>query len=399
MVRKPGRGQVRDEKHGLICDTNVDKLRELCSRHSLGTHVSHAPDGLPEWVVEDGRLRNTRVDYFSIGLYAHSQAGPLLLMEQKETALVTLLAARVDGRNAVLLSLRTEPGLIGLTNFSSTIQSTPSNYRRRHGGKSTPFIQIVENPSDHGRVVYDGLHYDWGEYYLHKKKRFLIVELDSPVEVPMGFCWVPLETAQALLLQDDLVTNDLRVSLPLLSVTPRCQSLCPNAASFEDCGTTLRNVGYSPSVVDCRGTAVSFFKTTTEKREVSSWVQPLLIPKDVMAIRLPFTQTSRGRLYAVEKRTQPGLLGRRLWFPATKQGGQVVRSVRTSAEGGRFWKFPIEIDVVDVTSVADAARVVSAEESWLPEDELSLLIAQSCQTSLELRMAWSLVYAGGLDVR
>ena len=381
----------------MICDAPVDGLRELCSRHSRGTIVSRVADGLPEWVVDKGRLRHASADYFSIGMYSHGQAETLLLMEQKETALVALFAARVDGRDAVLLSLRTEPGLIGLTNFSSTIQSTPSNYLRRHGGKSTPFMQIAANPGAYGRVAYDGMQYDWGDYYLHKTKRFLIVELDSPVEAPRGFCWVPLEMAQTLLCEDNLVTNDLRVAIPLLSVRQRRDAVCPNVACSQDQGATLSNLAYSLGAVDCRGVAVSFFRMTSDTREVSSWVQPLVTPTGVMKISLPFIRTPTGRLYAVDKRTQPGLLGRQLWFPSTSQGGRVARKVRSSAEGGRFWRFPIEIEAVDMTPVSGVACSEVAEGLWMPEDALSLLIAQSCETSLELRMAWSLVCFGGMD--
>ena len=375
--------------------SNTGRFREMCSAHSLETAISPVVDGTPDWIIENGRLRNSKADYFSIGLYASENGSPLLLMEQKETALVMLLVSRIEGKDAVLLSLRTEPGLIGLTNFSTTIQSTPSNYLRKHGGKGTPFIEIASDPHGHGSVLYEGEHHDWGDYYHDKTKRFLIVELASPAEAPPGFCWVDAETARALLLEDNLVTNDLRVSIPLLGSRSFHQPTRRGAAPAP--ARTLRSLGYSPGVVDSRGTSVSFFQTRTETREVRSWVQPLLVPKDAMEINLPFTRTTSGKMFAVEKRTQPGLLGRQLWFPGSKEGGRITRRVSTSAEGGRFWKYRIDVKLVEVESSRARTGLNGADQVWMSKEELGTLIAQSLQTSLELRMAWSLVCGDSLD--
>lgn len=375
-----------------------DSLRQLCSKHSLGTFISRVENGLPDWIFDNGILRNSKADYFSVGFYAQEEGDSLLLMEQKDTALVMLLVCNIDGQDAVLLSLRSEPGLIGLTNYSTTIQSTPSNYLRKHGGKSTPFIQVAMDPGSQGKVLYEGTHHDWGDYYLNKTKRFLIVELESPVEAPKDFCWVTLETANALLRENHLVTNDLRVAIPLLTARGVHNSVeTEGALSLADSRQLLRTLEFSPGVVDCRGTGVSFFKIETETREVISWVQPLLVPKSDLRISLAFAKSSSGRMYAIEKRTQPGLLGHQLWFPANKGNGNIARTVKTSAEGGRFWRYQIEVELIEVENPCDATVNAGGSECWVSEQSLSLLVTKSLQTSLELRMAWSLAYAGGID--
>lgn len=371
----------------------IARLHELCRAHSACTVVSPAPDGSPDWVIEGGKLRHACADYFSLGMYALDHGGPLLLIQQKETALVMLLVAEIGGQRCVLLSLRTEPGLIGLTNFSTTIQSTPSNYLRKHGGKSTPFLEVAIEPHAHGTVLYEGEHHDWGDFYHNKTKRFLIVELASPVEAPPGFSWVGLETAHALLLEDNLVTNDLRVSIPLVDSKSPSAQMRQSASRHIEPRIALKILGYRPGVTDSRGAAVSFFKTDTETREVRSWIQPLLIPNGILEVRLAFTRTASGKLFALEKRTQPGLLGRRLWFPAAKEGGRVARMVTTSAEGGRFWRYRIDIQLVEVESFQTPANDTPESAQFVSEDELARLVAQSLQTSLELRMAWSLVRA------
>jgi hypothetical protein len=377
---------------------NADSLRQLCSKHSIGTVVSRVENGLPDWIFDNGGLRNTKADYFSVGLYVQEAGDSLLLMKQKETALVMLLVCNIDGQDNLLLSLRTEPGLIGLTNYSTTIQSTPSNYLRKHGGKRTPFIEFAMDPGYKSNVLYEGTHHDWGDYYLNKTKKFLIVELESPVKAPTGFCWVTLETANVLLRENHLVTNDLRVAIPLLNARGVNNSVgSEGELSLAGSRQLLRSIELSPGAIDSRGTGVSFFITETQTREVGSWVQPLLIPKSNMKISLAFANSPQGRIYAIEERTQPGLLGHQLWFPVNKDNGKVVRSVKTSAEGGRFWRHQIEIELIEIENPCDTAADAGVSERWISEQSLSLLVSQSLQTSLELRMAWSLAYAGGVD--
>jgi dTDP-4-dehydro-6-deoxy-alpha-D-glucopyranose 2,3-dehydratase len=374
---------------------DVDALRELCRQHSLGTVVSPVQDGQPEWILDHGILRNSKADYFSIGLYAQEHGEPFLLMTQKDPALVLLLVSKIDDQDVILLSLRTEPGLIGLTNLTTTIQSTPSNYLRRHGGKTTPFIQIAMDPGAQGSILYEGAQYDWGDYYLGKTKRFLIVELGSHAEAPPGFCWVSVEAAQALLLENHLVTNDLRVSIPFLATRSVQNPAVSEALPFAGSPKLRPMLEFSPGVGDCRGTNVSFFRTETATREVRSWVQPLLVPRDEMKISLAFARGVSGRVFAIEKRTQPGLSGQQLWFPIAGMSGKAYRSVTTSAEGGRFWKYPIHIELIEAEGPRDAVGNDGGHQCWVSEERLSLLIAQPLQTSLELRMAWSLVYGGG----
>jgi hypothetical protein len=345
-------------------------------------------------MLDGGRLRHAQADYFSIGLYDAGGGTHLVMMEQKETALVMLLTAPIGGVPAVLLNLRTEPGLIGLTNLSTTIQSTPSNYLRKHGGKPTPFIEIAANPAAFGAVLYDGAHHDWGDYYVAKTKRFLVVRLDDPVEAPPGFLWVEQAAARRLLAEDNLVTNDLRVSLTLLS--ERGGSDHGHSTSHDDAASAparLEALKFTPGTSDSRGTTVAFFRTRTETREVRSWVQPLLVPGAPLEIDLTFTERKGERLFAIERRTQPGLLGTRLWFPAAAAGGAIVRRVSTSAEGGRFWRFEIVIRVRRLESPEHSPGDSQGRPRWITETELARLVRQPLQTSLELRMAWSLVLA------
>lgn len=377
----------------------TNALIDLCSDHALGTSIYQVENALPEWIIDNGILRNSKANYFSIGLYAIGDGESVLLMTQNETAVVMLLVCKIDGKHVVLLNLRTEPGLIGLTNYSTTIQSTPSNYLRKHGGKSTPFIEVALDPESHGKVLYDAVHHDWGDYYLNKTKRFLIVELESLVEAPESFCWLTLETAKKLLLENHLVTIDLRVCISYLSAGSFQNSAKSNPLSVAINQKSLHSLNFVPGAPDSRGISVAFFKTETKNREVDRWIQPLLVPKSELKIRLAFTKNSSGRVYAIEKRSQVGLLGNQLWFPSQDVDGRIVRSVLTSAEGGRFWKYSVIIELIEVENIHESNAKSLVSKRWISEQDLSNLVSRSLQTSLELRMAWSLIYAKDLDTK
>ena len=375
-------------------ENDVTKLRGLCAQYSELTTVTRVDDGQPEWVFEDGLLKNTRAEYFSISLRQSDSGQRLLMMEQCEPILVMLLVADIDGVESVLLSLRTEPGLIGLTNYSATIQSTASNYLRKHGGKPTPFIEVADDPRSFGTVLYDAEQFDWGDYYVHKTKRFLIVRLSEPVPATPGHRWVSLRAARRLLLENHLITNDLRVALNhLLRAAPTPDLVGHENPPAPDRSARRTSPGLSPAVMDSRGVALAFFRTDTQTREVNSWVQPLLVPSTTMRIALPYRDSGPGKRFGVEKRTQPGLLGRRLWFPATVPGS-TTRSVATSAEGGRFWRYRIDIGL---QRVGTPSGRTSANVEWLTETEVADLVAAPLQTSLELRMAWSVAAAESPD--
>ena len=372
---------------------STPQLRDLCDAHSSQTSILQVPNGAPDWAVEGNYIHNMRSNYFNIGLYAPDVGERLILMKQPAHALIMLLVADVDGAPSVLLSLRTEPGLIGLTNLSTTIQSTRNNYLRQHGGKATPFIEVAADPLSFGEILYDGEHYDWGDYYIQKVKRFLIIKLHSAVAAPVGYLWVDLSTSKKLLLEDHLITNDLRVTLILMSSPPK-GARCDKLGQVESAKPPKLTLSLTPcpaGLIDGRGTRISYFRTVTETREVSTWVQPLLVPETPMQICLLSAQREGERVFSIEQKTQLGLLGCHLWFPTSSPAAPAIRQIATSAEGGRFSNYLINIKLQITDSTADTVHGFRPNAKWVTWDELSSLVATPLCTSLELRMAWSLV--------
>ena len=377
----------------------LSEHREQCS-----LEIDACPDD--NWIIDGGCLRHKSVEFFEIAAVRDSSNQRQLILRQQEPALVGLLCATVRGEQYALISARCEPGLHNICQLTSTVQSTPSNYLRRHNGSPTPFIEYFISDVNGSRTIHDSLQSDWADYYLGKKKRFQIVEVDEllPVDGPQH--WIRVSDLRSLMLEDYAVTSDLRVALLLLRATEMAQSRASSvrtissiaAESCTESGTfelldmrELVNIGHRWHVVDDFNRSVVFVHFSSVTREVAEWTQPLLALENDKTINLWFdTRTSEPR-FAVARRTQLGLEGKSQWFPAeaTRASSLVGRSVdkvvRTSAEGGRFYRHGVILGLHHW----NGETFDEPFEWWSLRDLLSAS-ATSMAVSIELRMISSL---------
>jgi hypothetical protein len=109
-------------------------------------------------------------------------------------------------------------------------------------------------------------------------------------------------------------------------------------------------------------------------------------------IFLYFKMVGESRLFALVSRSQYGLLGVNLLFPAPLKGGKIINESSTCAEGGRFYKYRIILQIRSLTeeeAQKDYNYIIDIK--WLSYDQIKESICQSLCTSLELRLVWSLV--------
>lgn len=135
-------------------------------------------------------------------------------------------------------------------------------------------------------------------------------------------------------------------------------------------------------------------RTSSPSREVRVWGQPLVRVDQPDRVRLWTRTSALGREIAVVRHSQIGLAGLPLYFPAPLEGdGVVARHVMTSAEGGRFLRHQVDLEL----AIAPPHAALTEGAEWISQDALSRLIAADLATSLELRLAASLVTrAGGI---
>lgn len=382
--------------------TPLSEALELRERLGAEQSVVRVNGPAGQWVYRDGALINGTSNFFSI-VGRRLPGEDQFFIRQDEQALVGLVVTGPAEHRSVLLTARAEPGLHGACQLSTTIQSTPSNYERRHGGAATPMLETVLEPGDDVKVLHDSVQYDWGQYYHLKAKRFVVVEIPHVVPVPEPLVWVDAASANEIRKQDYLTTTDLRVALALLAAEDRerageLESLAlPELPSFA--AVEGRDIPLSDSDawdMDPGGITrhdgereLLWVRTRSDSREVREWIQPLLGVRDPLVTRLPLRRSAEGLEAAIVPRSQEGLDGRPLWFPAESTGGRVLRRGNFSAEGGRFWQHEVVVEVV----VDPELR----EGEWVPLSVLERLALRSLETSVELRLLLSLALPG-LDV-
>ncbi len=374
-------------------------------KRSLGSRLETEEVGLPdEWELADGVIRHRRTEFFQIVGQRFPDHGEMILIRQQETGLIALLVARVADESWVLIDARVEPGLPGGCQFTTTVQSTPSNYLRRHGGKATPFLDHFLEPGEDVRVLHDSRQYDWGQYYDSKIKRFMIVEIDADDALPATSetaVWVRERDLAELIRTDHAVTSDLRAMTTLLvAIRDGITAAAPVRTSVpQPSGLTEHDVPLSDldnwklhdhgldEIVHRHGTGLRYVRTRAHSREVVTWSQPLVTVDGGTRVSL----LMHGDRYAVIWSTKPGLRGEQLWHPAVLTNSAArtttVRSVDASAEGGRFLHHEVDLsvaEIVDPDAVEPGAR-------WMTRDELLALALADCATGVDLRLALNLV--------
>lgn len=382
-------------------------LRSRLGAEQRVTEVSAPPEG---WLLDDeGVLRHERTDFFHVTAAEWADGSHSVLMVQPEQALVGLVVARRDGVRHALLTARCEPGLHEGCQLSSTVQSTPSNYLRRHGGAATPHLELVLDPPPGARVLHDSSQYDWGQYYLGKTKRFVIVEVDGLVDTREPCTWVDEDELVALVRSDFAITSDLRCALALLLAHDRGLDAAHRAADTLDTlrhrtptepfrrrdlrdlgvwGTAGRGaavpVGARRRPGDAASVTVRAVEVVSRSREVEHWHQPLLAVAEPLTASLPVRGVGADRRFAIERRSARGLRGVTLWYPAGTAEGSTYE-VRTSAEGGRFLRHEVVVALG-----RDDPATVAVDAAWVGLAELLALCARPEATSVELRLALSL---------
>lgn len=222
-----------------------------------------------------------------------------------------------------------------------------------------------------------------------KKKRYLILKLNNLLVPPAGFFWVTQDVLVQMAQHDQLITNDLRVCVPFVHI--KAPMNVAVHVPYRASSRTIAKVPFDYKTVDSDGRHIKFFRAQTRAREVGGWIQPLLAGCKPKHIRLTFKEVGGSKRYALIQSSQVGLLGERVWYPAEIANAEACQSVFTSAEGGRFWRHAIHIQLLKLTDDTHNSTDEDAQVLWLTKSQLLDMIATPLATSLELRMALSMV--------
>ena len=191
-------------------------------------YVERVPlDKLDGWYFasDTGNLAHRSGRFFSVeGLRVHLNPGrveswhqPIIV--QREIGILGILVKEFDGVLHCLMQAKMEPGNSNLVQLSPTVQATRSNYMRVHQGNSIPYLEYFMAPRA-GEVLADSLQSEQAGWFIHKRNRNIVVETDQDVELLPGFCWLTVGQIHQLLRMGDAVNMDARTVLSIMPFAP-----------------------------------------------------------------------------------------------------------------------------------------------------------------------------------
>jgi dTDP-4-dehydro-6-deoxy-alpha-D-glucopyranose 2,3-dehydratase len=165
-----------------------------------------------QWERRDGAIRHLRDAFFSVvGVRATGEVtASLPLIDQPEIGILGFVVRRRD-RTEILVQAKPEPGNQPFVQLAPSVQATESNHRRRHGGRATALLELVDGTTP-GRRWSDSLQSEQGSRFLGKRNRNTVVEIPPDVDpaLPDHLRWFPVEQLLALLGVDGAVNTDAR---------------------------------------------------------------------------------------------------------------------------------------------------------------------------------------------
>ncbi|MFJ3640786.1 NDP-hexose 2,3-dehydratase family protein [Streptomyces sp. NPDC090108] len=408
-------------------------------------------DALPDWRIDD-RLSHASGRFFAVeGLSVRTDFGPnpewcQPIIVQPEIGILGIIVKRINGVQHFLMQAKMEPGNSELVQYAATVQATPSNYQRVHGGRATPYLEYFQEHTGR-RVVFDQLLSEHASWYLYKRNRNMIVEVPEheDIEVADDFTWLTLGQLRLQLERGNRVNMNARTVLSGISYAAqdapdsygdirdefRLQAVESHRAGRSNadvCAAMTWLIDQKAKFsVDVRRISLRdmdewvcgtdsirhredhYFRivglsVAATSREVGTWSQPMLEPTSGNAVALICQRRGGVLQFLVQAMVQPGLTDR-LELAATVQltpgsysGPEDVPPLAEyldapeswirlktvqSEDGGRF----LRADTTHVVVEVPEEHTVNAPDNyrWMPLGLLNHLINSGYYVNVEAR--------------
>jgi len=377
-----------------------------------------------EWKIEDGALAHKSGGFFQVcGLTNQVTQKEELVLFQPQSALTGLVLCQKENTAFILLQARAEPGNIGVGQYGPTIQSTAANYFRMHGGKATSYFELFSGFRAKARLIDTTMQFDLGKRYFQKSKSLMYVEVDELIETDPNMIWVPLSVIQASLAKDNFLNPDLRSLLCVFNWNKflGCPDIETSSSAPIDfltrilhgkefgCGSwntlplnQLNNWEVTDAGIlnkDNSDVSVKLFQTVCKTREVSQWVQPLMIGSGQGLVKLLMRQHNGETEFLLSLQKEFGISGQQtitptyLIYPGEKvkpeimTNNNVVAEFFQSEEGGRF----IAHESVYQLCLIEDEMLIQDNQYWVNAYTLKKLLSTSNNVSIQLRCISSLL--------
>lgn len=381
---------------------------------------------------ETGNLVHQSGRFFAIeGIAVQSDRGPVPqwsqpIINQPEIGILGILVRRLDGELHCLMQAKMEPGNINTVQVSPTVQATRSNYTRVHQGSAIRYLEHFVQPR-HGRVLVDVLQSEQGSWFLHKRNRNMIVEVDEDVPVHDDFCWLPLRRIWELLAADNIINMDARTVLSCLPFQdsaegPPLTGTASILSWFTEMKATtevsarrmpLRAIDrWHRSADEIAHEDGKFFSVVAvsaqaASREVASWTQPLLAPRNQGVVAFLVKRIGGVLHLLVQARVEPGYIDIIELAPTVQcdpanyrdlpadlrppfldyvlnaDAGSIKYDALQSEEGGRFYHAQNRYVIVEAGD--DLPANLPPDFQWLTVRQITGLLRHSYYVNVQAR--------------
>lgn len=244
------------------------------------------------------------------------------IIVQPEIGILGCITKIFDDVMYFLVQAKIEPGNKNLVQISPTLQATKSNYSQVHKGTKPKFLEyFIDNIGQH--ILFDQLQSEQGARFFKKRNRNMIIVTKDDITLNDDFRWITLGQIKHLLKYDNVINMDLRTVISAISyqkkpLTQKLQSstrvvdvkkslfdITHNGNTFNRLQDTLNWLSANKAKTEILTQNVSlsdlqswsfddtgirhqndkFFdilwvNVLIKNREVQSWDQPILAPKN-----------------------------------------------------------------------------------------------------------------------
>lgn len=162
---------------------------------------------------EEGCIRNQNRSFFTITGYRQRQADNVIFSQpiilQEEIGYLGILCREINGVMHFLMQAKIEPGNINKIQISPTIQATKSNFTRKHGGASPPYLEYFLNAGKY-EIVVDQIQSEQSSRFYKKRNRNIVLRVEEEIPVLPSHRWMTLGQIKELMRIDNLVNMDTR---------------------------------------------------------------------------------------------------------------------------------------------------------------------------------------------
>lgn len=369
------------------------------------------------WSITEGALSHSSGGFFHvIGL--QNQQVPSeerLILYQPQSALTGLILLPSNGKIYVLLQARVEPGNTGVIQYGPTIQSTPANYLKLHGGKATAYVNLFTQYNPECQLITHSMQHDLGTKYYQKSKTHHYLLANDWIDTEENMIWASMNAILELIDEDNLLNADLRSLLAVMdwemyfnpAATPQpfvflnsFHLLSPkqkhSKISLEKLTDwKINEEGIVP--VDQQTTSVHLYHFSCTNREVSAWTQPLFETNAQGMVQLYFRMTDSEPEFLVSIGKEVGIstpfavypskmsLPEENQAPILSPSGKILRELVQCDEGGRFYQNDSIYQLILVVELE-----IEPHQQWISRSQLKYLLQASNLCSFQLRCVSSL---------